>query len=118
MITEEYLGRSRLFRRLKSGPHSQLVELYAERLVRDELGRQGTWRYLSVIGGLLGWLARSRSKLRDLNEPMVERYLRHRAGKPRASRGSGRPAGRNGKEAWQWLTGWDSRRRGRSSPRC
>lgn len=81
MITEEYLGRSRLFQRLKSGPHRQLVELYVQRLVREELGRQGTWRCLSVIGGLLGWLARSRSKLTDLNEPMVERYLRHRAGK-------------------------------------
>ena len=36
MIAEEYLGRSRLFRRLKSGPHGQLVELYAARLVKDE----------------------------------------------------------------------------------
>jgi site-specific recombinase XerD len=81
MITEEYLGRSRLFRRLKSGPHRQLVELYAGRLVRDGLGRQGTWRCLSMVGGLLGWLARSRSKLTDLDEPIVERYLRHRAGK-------------------------------------
>ena len=79
MITEEYLGRSRVFRRLKSGPHRQLVELYSGRLVRDGLGRQGTWRCLSVVGGLLGWLARSRWKLTDLNEPIVERYLRHRA---------------------------------------
>ena len=31
MIAEEYLGRSRLFRHLKSGPHGQLVELYARR---------------------------------------------------------------------------------------
>jgi hypothetical protein len=38
---------------------------------------------LSVVGDLLGWLARSRSKLTDLDEPMVERYLRHRA--PRQS---------------------------------
>ena len=29
MIAEEYFGRSRLLRRLKSGPHGQLVELYA-----------------------------------------------------------------------------------------
>ena len=79
MITEEYLGSSRVFRRLKSGPHRQLVELYSGRLVRDGLGRQGTWRCLSVVGGLLGWLARSRWKLTDLNEPIVERYLRHRA---------------------------------------
>ncbi|MBY0322068.1 MAG: site-specific integrase [Reyranella sp.] len=81
MITEEYLGRSRLFRRLRSGPHGQLVELYAGRLVTDGVGRQGTWRCLSVVGDLVGWLARSRSKLTDLNERMIERYLRQRAGK-------------------------------------
>ncbi len=32
-IAEEYLKRSRLFRRLKNGVHGQLVELYAARLV-------------------------------------------------------------------------------------
>jgi hypothetical protein len=81
MIAEEYLGRSRLFRRLKSGPHGQLVELYAVRLVKDGLARQGTWRCLSLVGDLLSWIARSRSKLTDFDERMVERYLRHRAGK-------------------------------------
>ena len=81
MVAEEYLGRSRLFRRLKSGPHGQLVELYAARLVKDGLARHGTWRCLSLVGDLLSWIARSRSKLTDLDERMVERYLRHRAGK-------------------------------------
>ena len=81
MVAEEYLGRSRLFRRLKSGPHRQLVELYAARLANEGLARQGTWRCLSVVGGLLSWIARSRSKLTDLDERMVSRYLRHRAGK-------------------------------------
>jgi len=32
-----------------------------------------------LAGGLLSWIARSRSKLADLDERMVERYLRHRA---------------------------------------
>jgi hypothetical protein len=54
MIAEEYLNRSRLFRHLKSGPHGQLVELYAARLVRDGLARQGTWRCLSLVGSRLG----------------------------------------------------------------
>ena len=35
MGAEEYLRRSWLFRRLKSGPHEQLVELYAAHLVKD-----------------------------------------------------------------------------------
>ena len=58
MIAEEYLGRSRLFRRLKSGPHGQLVELYAARLVKDELARHGTWRCLNLVGDLLSWIER------------------------------------------------------------
>lgn len=81
MIAKEYLRRSRLFRRLKSGPHGQLVELYATRLVKDGLARQGTWRCLSLVGNLLSWMARSRAKLTDLDERMIERYLRHRARK-------------------------------------
>ena len=79
MIAEEYLGRSRLFRRLKSGPDGQLVEVYAARLVKDGLARHGTWRCLNLVGDLLSWIAGSRSKLTDLDERMVERYLRYRA---------------------------------------
>jgi site-specific recombinase XerD len=79
MVAEEYLGRSRLFRRLASGPHGQLVELYAGRLVKDGLAGHGTWRCLNLVGGLLSWIASARSKLADLDERMVDRYLRHRA---------------------------------------
>ena len=79
MIAEEYLGRSRLFRRLKSGPDGQLVEVYAARLAKDGLARHGTWRCLNLVGGLLSWIASSRSKLTDLDERIIDRYLRHRA---------------------------------------
>lgn len=81
MVAEEYLGRSRLFRRLKRGPHGRVVKLYAVRLVRDGLARQGTWRCLSLVGDLLSCMARSRAKLTDLDEHMVEQHLRHRARK-------------------------------------
>jgi site-specific recombinase XerD len=80
MDAAEYLGRSRLFRRLKIGPHGQLVERYAARLVEDGLARHGTWRCLNLVGGLLSWIASSRSNLADLDEGMVERYLQHRGG--------------------------------------
>jgi site-specific recombinase XerD len=79
MVAESYLARSRLFRRLKSGPHGQLIERYAARLVEDELARQGTWRCLSLVDGLLRWIPRTRWKLTDLDERTVERYLTHRA---------------------------------------
>ena len=81
MDAQEYLGRSRLFRRLKIGPHGQLVERYAARLVEDGLVHHGTWRCLNLVGDLLSWIAGSRSKLTDLDERMVERYLRYRGGK-------------------------------------
>ena len=41
MELEEYLGRSQLYRRLRSDPHGQLVERYAARLVEERLVRQG-----------------------------------------------------------------------------
>lgn len=49
----EYLSGSRLFRRLRSGTHGHLVELYAARLVEVGLSRHGTWRSLNVVGNLL-----------------------------------------------------------------
>ena len=35
MEVEEYLGKSRLFRRLRSGPDGDLVERYADRFVEE-----------------------------------------------------------------------------------
>ncbi|MER9965122.1 site-specific integrase [Mesorhizobium sp. M0045] len=87
MIAEEYLGRSRLFRRLKRGHHGHLVELYAAQLVKDELARHGTWRCLNLVGDLLSWIERSRLKLTDLDGRVVERYVKHRAGKQCIQRG-------------------------------
>jgi site-specific recombinase XerD len=81
MIAKEYLGRSLLFRRLKNGAHGELVEHYAVCLVNEGLARHGTWRCLNLVGDLLRWIAGSRSKLTDLDEHMVERYLRYRGGK-------------------------------------
>ncbi|MFK4495998.1 hypothetical protein ABIF86_000289 [Bradyrhizobium japonicum] len=81
MEVEEYLGSSRLYRRLRSGPHGQLVERYAARLVEERLVRHGAWRCLNVVSGLLSWIAGRRYKLVDLDEQVVERYLRHRGGR-------------------------------------
>jgi len=81
MISEDYLGRSKLFRRLKSGPHGHLVELYAARLVKDGLARHGTWRCLNVVGDLLAWIERSHLTPTDLDERVAERYLEYRGEK-------------------------------------
>ncbi len=79
MCAEEYLGRSRLFRHLKSGPHGPLISLYAARVVQDGLARHGTWRCLSLTGRLLGWLSRVHLELTDLDECVLDRYLAWRA---------------------------------------
>ncbi len=81
MDSEEYLGRSRLFRRLKNGSHGKFVERYAAHLVEHGLARHGTWRCLNLVGDLLSWIASNRSKLTDLDERVVERYLRQRGRK-------------------------------------
>jgi site-specific recombinase XerD len=87
MEVDEYLGRSRLFRRLRSGPHGHLVERYGARLVEEGRARLGTWRCLNVVGGLLSWIASRRCALADLDGHVVERYLRHRAGRQTIQRG-------------------------------
>jgi len=79
MTAEAYLSRSRLFRRLKSGPHGQLLEFYAARLVRDGLGPQSVWQSLKLLDDLINWAASCDGNRTDLNEDMVERYLRHRS---------------------------------------
>ena len=91
MITEEHLRRSHLFRRLKNGPHGQIVELYAAHLVKDEFAGASTRRRLKLVADLFSWIKRRGLKLTDLDEHMTERYLKYRAGK-RSIQSSGRPA--------------------------
>lgn len=79
MITEEYLSRSRLFRRLKNGPQGELIELYTARLVKDGLAGQSTWRCLNMVSGLLSWLPKAHLKLSGLDEHILDRYLKYRA---------------------------------------
>jgi len=81
MEVEAYLRKSRLFLSLRSGPYGQLVERYAARLIEERLVRLGTWRCLNVVGGLLSWIASHRCALTDLDEHVVERYLRYRGGR-------------------------------------
>src|SRR5262249_10985879 len=79
MIAEEYLSGSLLYRRLRNGPHAELVERYAARLVEVGLACERTWRSLNLVSDLLSWIANSRSVLTGLDERMVGRYLRNRA---------------------------------------
>jgi len=81
MIAEEYLARSGAFRRLKNGCHGQLIKCYAARLVDDGLAQGVTVRSLSLIGDFMKWMAHGRFRVADIDEPMVERFLRNRVRK-------------------------------------
>ncbi|WP_275190957.1 hypothetical protein [Bradyrhizobium sp. CSA112] len=81
MIAEEYLGRSRLFRRLKSGSLRQLVELYTARLVRDELAGHGTWRCLNLVSDLISWIKRCGLRLAISMSAWPNGTFKYRAGK-------------------------------------
>jgi integrase len=87
MMAEEYLAKSRLFRRLKNGSHGPLIERYAARLVTYGLTQRGTLRCLRLVGELLSWIAKTRSGLTDLDERVVERFLYKRATKQSIQRG-------------------------------
>lgn len=78
MDTEEYLRRSQVFRRLKNDFHGPLIERYAARLVEDGLARQGCWRSLNMVDGLLSWMTSSGADFTDVDEHVVERYLLYR----------------------------------------
>ena len=78
---QEYLSGSRLFRRLRSGVHGHLIELYAAHLVEIGLSRHGTWRPLKVVANLLAWMASHRTKLSKIDEHMVDRFLRPQGAK-------------------------------------
>jgi hypothetical protein len=79
MISALILTNFRRLFRLKDGSHGQLIERYAARLVGEGLVLACTWRSLSFVGDLMNWIARNRSRLTDINELMVERYLDNRA---------------------------------------
>ena len=91
MYDEGYLDRSRLYQRLRNGPHGQLIERFAARLVEARFARSGIWYSLNIVSGLLRWITEHRYRLTDLDEQVVERYLRHR-GRRLAIQGNDLPA--------------------------
>ena len=50
MIAEDYLGRSRMFRRLKNGSHGKLIEHYARVSLKSA-------SFATAFGGASSWSA-------------------------------------------------------------
>ena len=76
-IAEAYLGGSRFSSGSRTDPTDSLSSATRHGWSRMVSLRQGTWRCLNVVGGLLSWMASS-IKVADLDEVRVERYLRDR----------------------------------------
>jgi site-specific recombinase XerC len=55
MNASDYLQRSTLYRKLIHGPHGKFAQVYAARLSNEGLGRQCTWRSLSLFRELMDW---------------------------------------------------------------
>lgn len=73
-----YLQRSNLYRKLIHGPHSEFARVFADRLLADQLSRQGTMRSLSLFRDLMDWHVGQGRRAGDLSEEFVARFVEHR----------------------------------------
>ena len=78
MNASDYLKRSTLYRKLIHGPYGKFAQVYAARLSNEGLGRQCTWRSLSLFRELMHWHVGSGHEPQDLSEVHVGRFLEHR----------------------------------------
>lgn len=73
-----YLERSRLFRILVHGPHSEFARVFADRLLADQLSQQCTMRSLRLFRDLMDWHVGYGNRAADLDEKQVARFVEHR----------------------------------------
>nr|WP_245494759.1 tyrosine-type recombinase/integrase [Rhizobium leguminosarum] len=78
MNATDYLNRSALFRKLVYGPHREFAGVYAAKMSNEGLGRQCTWRSLSLFRDLMDWHVGNGHAPQDLSEVHVDRFLEHR----------------------------------------
>ncbi|WP_287059898.1 hypothetical protein [Mesorhizobium sp.] len=78
MNANEYLQRSTLYRKLIHAPYGKCSRVYAARLSDDGLGRQCTWRSLSLFRHLMDCHVGNGHDSQDLSEVHVDRCLEHR----------------------------------------
>ncbi len=78
MNATDYLNRSALYRKLVDGPYRESAGVYAAKMSKEGLGRQCTWRSLSLFRDLMDWHVGNGHAPQDLNEVHVYRFLEHR----------------------------------------
>jgi len=78
MNATDYLNRSALYRKLVYGPYREFARVYAAKMSNEGLGRQCTWRSLSLFRDLMDWHIGNGHAPQDLSEVYVDRFLEHR----------------------------------------
>ncbi|WP_234836019.1 tyrosine-type recombinase/integrase [Sinorhizobium meliloti] len=78
MNATDYLKRSALYRKLVYGPYREFARVYAAEMSNQGLGRQCTWRSLSLFRDLMDWHVGNGHAPQDLSEVYVDRFLEHR----------------------------------------
>ncbi|MDL2402378.1 hypothetical protein [Rhizobium mayense] len=61
MNASDYLKRSALYRTLIHGPYRGFARVYVAKMPSEGLGRQCTWRSLSMFRDLMDWPRRQRT---------------------------------------------------------
>ncbi len=79
MTTNAYFKFSKIIRRLHEGPLGDYVDLYAAQLLREGHCYQSGARCIRIVGDFSQWLARKNFDIHDVDESLVEQYLRFRA---------------------------------------
>jgi hypothetical protein len=78
MNATDYLNRSALYRKLVYGPYREFAGVYAAKMSNEGLGRQCTWRSLSLFRDLMDWHVGNGHAAQDLSEVHDDRFLEHR----------------------------------------
>lgn len=79
MGVDTYFTRPCALRRLYEGPIGIQIDLFADRLLSEGHSQASATLHLRVVADFSRWLAREKVGLSDLNEGIVERYLRCRS---------------------------------------
>lgn len=79
MTANAYFKFPKVLRRLHDGPLENYVDLYAEQLLREGHCYQSGARCIRIVGDFSQWLARRHFHISDVDESLVELFLRFRA---------------------------------------
>lgn len=79
MTTATFIKKPKRLRRLTEGPLGVHIDLFSARLLKEGHCQQSAWRNIKVVGDFSRWLARKGIVAGDIDEDIVDQYMRFRA---------------------------------------